>query len=68
MVEGVPKGDWFAQRFRDNGFGLLCRAEDTYYRVVHHRLNACRLERVRPGDIDWERWSTRSVYVANIIE
>ncbi len=68
MAGGMPNGDWFARRFRDTGFGLLCRNQDVYYRVVYRGPNACRLVRVRGGDIDWEKWSPRSIKVANVIE
>lgn len=67
MTEGVPVGLWMRGRYRDTGFGLLCRAEDMYYRVVTHG-DVSTLVRCRAGDIDYNTWAPKPVILGRVME
>lgn len=67
MSEGVPVGQWMRGRYRDTGYGLLCRAEDIYYRVIT-RGDVSRLVRCKAGDIDYESWTPKPVRLGRVLE
>jgi len=67
LIEGMPAGSWMTGRFRDTGFGLLCRSEDIYYRI-NNKGKTCSLERIFYDQLDFLKWKGGPLQLADVIE